>query len=94
MDIALIITFSIMLFRRCKSAGVSSVLHIVKFAGYWVLSESLGMLIFMQLGYSPFTLLASLSSLLMGAGAGYLSYKKSVSDIAKHIQNDTPQLPQ
>ncbi len=94
MDIALIITFSIMLFRRCKNAGVPSFLHIVKFAGYWILCESLGMMIFMQLGYSPFTLVASLSSLLMGAGAGYLSFRKSITDIAKHMQNDTPQLPQ
>ena len=94
MDIALIVLFSILLNRRCKSAGVRSGIHIMRFAMYWVVSEILGMMIFWKLGYNPLTLLSEIGSLLIGSIAGLLSYQKSQSEIKANEQNNTPQLPQ
>jgi hypothetical protein len=94
MDVALIVYFSFKLSRMCRGAGVSALAHIIKFAGSFILCEFLGMLIFIELGLEPFTLFTSIGALLIGGGAGYLSYRKSMSDIrAAQSQNNFPRLP-
>ncbi len=92
MDIALIVVLSIMLNRKCKSAGVRSGIHIMRLTMYWILCEILGMLIFLRLGYNPLSLLSEIGALLIGGGAGVFSYQKSLREIKTYTQ--TPQLPQ
>ncbi len=79
LDLFLMILFCVRLFRRCVQAGVRSTWHIARLVGYWILSEILGMFLFMQIGFD--VLLAALCAIALGVVAGVLSYQKSMTEI-------------
>jgi lipopolysaccharide export LptBFGC system permease protein LptF len=93
-DALLMIFVSVHLQRRCKQAGVYAAPHIIRMLGYWLISEALGVYLFMRLGIQ--TLATALMALGMGLVAGYLSFQKSMEEIAalSRQDDDTPRLPQ
>ena len=68
LDLFLMILFCVRLFRRCAQAGVRSTWHIARLVGYWILSEILGMFLFMQIGFD--VLFAALCAIALGVVAG------------------------
>jgi hypothetical protein len=91
-DLALIVYFGYRLSLKCREAGVPAFAHVAKFVGSWLVCEIMGSFIFMELGFD-FTLLVAIGAVLLGAGAGFLSYRKSLRELNQH-NSDVPRLPQ
>lgn len=90
-DIVLMAWAGLRLSRMCKQAGVSASSHIIKLVWFWIISEILGVMLFLRLGLDIYV--TAVLSVLLGCGAGLLSYRKSVAEIkALQHHNETPRL--